>query len=96
MLTEAVGWTAALILLATMARQVWSLWTSGAVGGVSRWLFVGQVVASAGFTLYSAMIGSTVFVFTNGLMLLNALLGLWIDRRNRKAEAIADPLPGTT
>lgn len=86
MLTEAVGWTAATLLLITMTRQVWSQWTSGSVAGVSRWLFVGQVAASASFTLYSVLLGSTVFIFTNALMLLNALAGLWIDRRNRRRK----------
>lgn len=87
MLTEAVGWTAALLLLATMGRQVWSQWRSGQVAGVSSWLFVGQIAASLGFTVYSALLGNAVFVFTNVLMLLNAVLGLLIDRRNRRRAA---------
>ncbi|MGQ0618515.1 MAG: hypothetical protein ACT4QA_01140 [Panacagrimonas sp.] len=87
MLTEAVGWSAAIVLLITMARQVWSQWNSGAVGGISQWLFVGQVAASGGFTVYSVLLGSTVFIVTNALMLLNALAGLWIDRRNRRRKA---------
>lgn len=84
MLTEAVGWFAAVILLLTMVRQVWSQWHSGGVAGVSHWLFIGQVTASAGFTLYSLLLGNMVFVVTNALLLLNALTGLWIDRRNRR------------
>lgn len=87
MLTEVVGWFAALTLLATMGRQVWTQWHSGLVAGVSSWLFVGQVAASLGFTVYSALLGNAVFVFTNTLLLLNALLGLWIDRRNRHRAA---------
>lgn len=85
-LTESVGWVAAAVLLLTMARQVWSQWKSGAVGGVSRWLFVGQVVASLGFTAYSALVGNAVFVFTNTLLTLNAIAGLCIDRRNRRLQ----------
>lgn len=90
MLTEAVGWTAAILLLITMTRQVWSQWQSGAVGGVSHWLFIGQVSASALFTLYSVLLGSNVFIVTNALMLLNAVAGLLIDRRNRRNKAAAD------
>lgn len=86
MLTEAVGWSAAALLLLTMTRQVWSQWNSGSVAGVSHWLFVGQVAASAAFTLYSVLLGSTVFIVTNVLLLLNALVGLWIDRRNRRRQ----------
>lgn len=91
MLTEAVGWTAAVLLLLTMSRQVWSQWHSGAVGGVSRWLFVGQVTASALFTLYSVLLGSSVFIVTNALMLINAVAGLLIDRRNRRNGELLKP-----
>lgn len=87
MLTEAVGWTAAVVLLVTMVRQVWSQWITGAVGGVSHWLFVGQVAASIGFTAYSLLLGNLVFAFTNGLLTLNAIAGLLIDRRNRRRQA---------
>jgi len=94
MTTEAIGWAAALILLVTMVRQVWSLWVSGAVGGVSRWLFVGQVAAALGFTLYSVLVGNLVFTLTNSLMTVNAVAGLYIDRRNRRrqhAQGAAQP-----
>ncbi len=84
MLTEAIGWTASIVLLATMMRQVWSQWTNNTAAGVSRWLFVGQVAASSGFTLYSVLMGNAVFIATNGLMLVNAVIGLWLDRRNRR------------
>ena len=43
----------ALLLLVTMVRQVWSQWSSGAVGGISRWLFVGQVAASVDTALFA-------------------------------------------
>lgn len=92
MLTQAVGWIAALLLLLTMMRQVWSQWTSGAVGGVSRWLFVGQCAASAAFTWYSVLVDNAVFVATNAMMLVNALVGLLIDRRNRHRQQRS---PGT-
>ena len=87
MLIEAVGWTAAVVLLVTMVRQVWSQWITGAVGGVSHWLFVGQVVASVGFTAYSLLLGNLVFAITNGLLMINAIAGLLIDRRNRRRQA---------
>ena len=105
MLTEAIGWTAALLLLVTMIRQVWSQWVSGAVGGVSRWLFIGQVAASAGFTVYSVLLDNVVFALTNGLLTINAITGLLIDRRNRRDQAerkargtdsAPDALRGTT
>lgn len=86
-MTEIVGWAAASVLLVTMIRQVWSQWTSGAVGGVSRWLFVGQIAASVGFTAYSLLLDNLVFALTNGLLTINAITGLLIDRRNRRRQA---------
>ncbi len=84
MTTEAVGCSASVILLATMMRQVWTQWNDHKAGGVSRWLFVGQIGASIGFTIYSVLVGNLAFVITNALMLLNAFAGLYIDRRNRR------------
>lgn len=90
---DAVGWTAAIVLLLTMSRQVWSQWRSGAVGGVSHWLFIGQVAASVLFTWYSLLLDNLVFTLTNGLMLVNALAGFCIDRRNRRRAALQNENP---
>lgn len=89
MLAEAIGWAASVVLLATMMRQVWSQWRNGTAAGVSSWLFVGQVAASTGFTVYSLLLGNAVFIVTNGLMLVNAVIGLWLDRRNRRRSSAA-------
>lgn len=86
MTLEWVGWLAAGILLLTISRQVWTQWHSGTSKGVSRWLFVGQTAASIGFVVYSAAVHDRVFVVTNALMLVAALLGLWIFWRNRNRE----------
>lgn len=84
LLTELLGWSAALILLATITRQVYAQWRSRSAAGVSRWLFVGQVAASTAFLAYSVLLGNWVFVFTNAMMLVAAIAGLFIDRRNRR------------
>lgn len=81
-----IGWLAAGILLLTIGRQVWTQWHSGTSAGVSKWLFVGQTAASLGFIAYSAALRDPVFITTNALMLLTALLGLWIFWRNRRRE----------
>jgi len=86
-LTELIGWSAATILLATLARQVYSQWKSGAVQGVSRWLFVGQLAASTGFIVYSAFLDNWVFVVTNTLILATALVGEWVYLHNRRRKA---------
>lgn len=78
MMTDALGWVSSLILLLTIGRQVWKQWRTGLGEGVSMWLYIGQIAASAGFTLYSALVGNWVFIVTNTLMLLSALAGLYI------------------
>lgn len=82
--TEVIGWASSAILVATLGQQVWKQWQDGRTEGVSRWLFVGQIAASVGFTIYSALLGTWVFVITNSLLLANALLGLYIYWRNRR------------
>jgi MtN3 and saliva related transmembrane protein len=81
---DVLGWAASAILIATLGRQVWVQWRECSVAGVSSWLFVGQLAASVGFTLYSWIIGNWVFVVTNATLLLTALVGQAIFRRNRR------------
>ncbi|HEV2764164.1 MAG TPA: hypothetical protein VGV38_14365 [Pyrinomonadaceae bacterium] len=85
-LTEAVGWVSSFILVLTIAKQVYKQWNEGSSEGVSKWLFVGQMAASLGFTVYSWLVDNWVFVVTNSLMLLNGLLGLVIVLRHRRKE----------
>lgn len=91
MLTELIGWISALILLATISRQIYKQWEEKASEGVSKWLFIGQVAASAGFAVYSWLLDNWVFVVTNVLMLASALVGYGIlmhnRRRARRAQA---------
>ena len=83
-MVEAVGWVSSCILVLTLARQVYKQWHEGSSEGVSKWLFVGQMSASLGFTVYSWLVRNWVFVVTNSLMLLNGLLGLLIVIRHRR------------
>ena len=85
--TELVGWLAATVLLATISYQVYVQWRSGAVAGVSPWLFTGQLIASIGFLIYSALLQSWVFVVTNLMIALAALVGKSVDRINRRRAA---------
>jgi uncharacterized protein with PQ loop repeat len=84
--TEAIGWISSVILLLTIAKQVHKQWHDGTSEGVSRWLFLGQLAASAGFTVYSWLIHNWVFVATNALMVVNGVVGLWITSRQRRTE----------
>ena len=90
---EAVGWSAALILLATILQQVRKQWRSHDTAGVSSWLFIGQSFASLGFTIYSWHLKSWMFVFVNASLLVSALVGQGIYLRNRRREQRAAGRP---
>ena len=91
MVTELIGWAAAAILVATIGRQVYTQWRAGTTAGISQWLFVGQVSASAGFVVYSWLERDWVFVATNAVMLTTAILGQWVYLRNRRKNCRGDP-----
>ncbi len=85
-MTEAVGWVSSLILVLTIGKQVYKQWREGSSEGVSKWLFVGQISASLGFTVYSWLVSNWVFVVTNAVMLVNGLAGLLIVLHHRRRE----------
>lgn len=89
-MTEFLGWLSSAILVATIVKQVYKQWREGRSEGVSRWLFVGQIAASTGFTIYSALVGNRVFVVTNALMLASAATGLLIVLRHRRRARARD------
>lgn len=84
MATDLIGWLSSFILVATIAQQVHKQWRSNNSEGVSRWLFLGQLSASIGFTIYSCLVKNWVFVVTNSLMIANALAGYFIVLRHRR------------
>ncbi|HYK78259.1 MAG TPA: hypothetical protein VEU95_01460 [Micropepsaceae bacterium] len=89
--TGLIGWAAAAILLLTLGRQVYTQWRDRTSKGVSRWLFIGQCAASAGFILYSWLLKNWVFVVTNALILLTAVIGEVIFLRNRRSTKKPSP-----
>jgi len=76
-----------MVLLATLTRQVYSQWRQRTVAGVSSWLFVGQLTASSGFLIYSFLVENWVFVFTNAALLVTAVVGQLIYKRNERLAA---------
>lgn len=86
-MTEIIGWASSAILVATIAKQVYKQWSDRTSAGVSTWLFVGQLAASVGFTIYSLLVGNWVFAVTNGIMVLNGLLGYAITVRHKRRHA---------
>jgi uncharacterized protein with PQ loop repeat len=89
--TELIGWVSSVVLLLTIGRQVLTQWRTKSSAGLSRWLFLGQLTASIGFTIYSILLANWVFVVTNIALLLTAICGQVIFLRNRKRP---DPAAG--
>jgi MtN3 and saliva related transmembrane protein len=90
-LTDVVGWASTAVLLATIGRQVYSQWKSKATAGVSRWLFIGQISASIGFTIYSSLLHNWVFLVSNIAMIFTAIVGESIYISNRKRQGKQSP-----
>jgi MtN3 and saliva related transmembrane protein len=83
---EAIGWLSTALLLLTLLRQVYTEWKSGSTAGVSKWLFVGQVAASIGFTIYSWLLRNWVFMGSNAAILCVAIAGQILYSRNRRSS----------
>ena len=81
---DAIGWASSLILIVTIGHQVAKQWREHTSAGVSRWLFVGQMAASIGFTIYSLLLRNWVFAVTNGVMVLSGLLGYAITIHHKR------------
>ena len=67
---EVIGWASSIILVVTIAKQVHKQWSDRTSAGVSTWLFLGQLAASIGFTIYSILVRN--WVFTRLVTSLNA------------------------
>jgi MtN3 and saliva related transmembrane protein len=80
-----IGWASSAVLLATIMRQVYTQWKTKSTAGVSRWLFVGQLAASTGYTIYSFLLHNWVFVTSNIALLGTAVLGqaLYVSNKRR-------------
>ncbi|MEO6051634.1 MAG: SemiSWEET family transporter [Pyrinomonadaceae bacterium] len=75
-MVEIIGWASSLILLLTLVKQVHKQWKEGTSEGISTWLFIGQLAASVGFTIYSFAVGNWVFAVTNCLLTINNIIGI--------------------
>lgn len=86
-LRDLLGWLSSIVLLATIVQQIATQWKERTGKGVSRWLFVGQTVASLGFTVYSALLGNLVFTITNALLFVSAIVGWGMTLHFKRANA---------
>ena len=80
---DIVGWAASAILLATLVRQIRKQVGEGNGAGVSRWLFIGQGLASLGFIVYSVLLDNWVFIVTNVSILATAIVGQCLRPKRR-------------
>lgn len=83
---ELIGWASSFILLLTICRQVYKQYKEGTSQGVSKWLFIGQLLAETGFVIYSWLVSNWVFVVTNALLIVSNFVGLWITFRHRRIQ----------
>jgi MtN3 and saliva related transmembrane protein len=89
-----IGWTSSVILLATLMRQVYTQWRSHQVDGVSRWLFIGQLTASVGFSVYSVLLGNWVFASSNIAILITAIAGEIVYLHNKQTKTASGDTKG--
>lgn len=73
---DAIGWASSIILLLTLVKQVHKQWKDGETEGVSSLLFIGQLFSSIGFTIYSFLVENWIFTITNGILVINNILGI--------------------
>ena len=79
-LSLCVGWVSTGILMLTLWIQIYRQYRLGRAEEISPSLFAGQCAASAGFLLYSGLVGSVVFIVSNALILVTALVGELVRR----------------
>ena len=89
---DIIGWASSLILLLTLIRQVYKQWKDGETEGVSSLLFIGQLLSSIGFTIYSYMVENWVFTITNGVLTINNIIGIclyfyFLEKNKKEAKA---------
>jgi uncharacterized protein with PQ loop repeat len=84
---EWIGWLSSFTLLLTVGVQLRKQWREQTAEGVSKWLFIGQVLAEVGFVAYSVLLKNWVFAFTNFVLLVENLVGVFMVLRYRRKRA---------
>ena len=88
---DLIGWASSVVLLATISRQVYTQWKTRSTQGVSKWLFIGQLTASCGYTVYSILLHNWVFMASNIALLGTAVVGQALLIRNRRSSPPDSP-----
>ena len=89
-----IGWVSTAVLIATVGRQAFTQWKSESTEGVSHWLYIGQLVTSFGYVVYSLLLGNWIFVVSNLFLLVIAAVGQVLLLRNRSRSSGAKPPVG--
>lgn len=87
---QAIGWISTLTLVPSLGHQTWKQWKERTAKGVSLSLYLGSLISSIGFTVYSWLVDNPVFVFANGLLIVNNVFGLYVQLRFRKKDERAE------
>ena len=74
---------ASLVLILTVLQQVRKQWQGHSTAGVSKWMFIGQLAASALFLIYSWQLGNPVFIVANAVLIVASVVGQILYLRNR-------------
>ena len=82
---DVIGWAASAILVLTLSRQIYTQAHDDTAQGVSRWLFIGQILASVGFIAYSWLVHNWVFIVTNSIILVTAIVGQTVVSRKTRS-----------
>lgn len=88
---EILGWASSVILVITLAFQVRKQWKEQTSKGVSTWLYFGQLAAQTGFVIYSFLLQSWVFLFTNLTLMVISIVGGVLLIRHRGWRAAFRP-----
>jgi hypothetical protein len=84
---DVIGWAASAILVLTLSRQIYTQAQDDTARGVSRWLFIGQIVASIGFIAYSWLVHNWVFIVTNSIVLGTGIVGQIVVGRKTRSRS---------
>jgi MtN3 and saliva related transmembrane protein len=88
---DLIGWASSAVLLATIMRQVYTQWKTKSCVGLSKWLFIGQLTASVGYTVYSLLLHNWVFASSNIALLCTAVLGQILYVKNKHNASSGAP-----
>lgn len=80
---DILGWTSSFILVFTIGFQLYRQSQSQSKKKVSKFLYLGQLLANIGFVFYSILLDNKVFIFTNSILVIENAVGFYYTLRKR-------------